>query len=86
MGSRPSLSADNVGAAVKRYAVVGLGSRSRLYTEALLTTYRDHGALVAFCDPNQTRMDYFNRDYSRRFGTVPIPTYKPDAFDRMLAE
>ncbi len=45
---------------MKRYAIVGLGSRSQIYTEALLTDHRAQGALVGYCDVNQTRMDYYN--------------------------
>ncbi len=56
---------------MKRYAIVGLGSRSRLYTEALLTDYRAQGALVGYCDVNQTRMDYDNRLYGERLGAPP---------------
>ncbi len=71
---------------MKRYAIVGLGSRSRLYTEALLTDYRAQGALVSYCDVNQTRMDYYNRLYAERLGTPPVPTYTPGDFARMLDE
>lgn len=68
----------------KRYAIVGLGSRSRMFTTALLKDYREQAALVACCDINQTRMDYYNDYYARMLGTAPIPSYKPDRFDEML--
>jgi len=55
---------------MKRYAAVGLGSRSRIYTEALLTDHRAQGALVDYCDVNQTHMDYYNRLVS----PVPVGT------------
>ena len=71
---------------MKRYAVVGAGSRSHMYSEALLTTYRDRGALVGYCDPNQTRMDYYNRRYAEALHTPPVPTYKPPDFERMILE
>jgi predicted dehydrogenase len=70
----------------KRYAAVGLGSRSRMFTTALLKDYRDRGELVAFCDQNQTRMDYYNQYYAETVGARPVPTYKPADFDRMIAE
>ena len=41
----------------KRYALVGTGSRSRMYIDAITTTYRDVAELVALCDLSQTRMD-----------------------------
>lgn len=70
----------------KRYAVVGLGSRSRMFTTALIKDYPDRGELVAFCDPNQTRMDYYNQYYAETLEFTPVATYKPEAFDQMLEE
>src|SRR5689334_1171425 len=70
----------------KRYAVVGLGSRSRMFTTAVLKDYADQAELVAFCDVNQTRMDYYNQYYAKTLDAVPVPTYKPDRFDDMLRE
>jgi predicted dehydrogenase len=40
----------------KRYALVGTGSRSTMYTSALATTYADGSELVGLCDVNRTRM------------------------------
>jgi hypothetical protein len=34
----------------RRHAIVGLGSRSRLYTTALLGKYQQSGELVGLCD------------------------------------
>ncbi len=70
----------------KRYAVVGLGSRSRMFTTALLKDYPDRAALVAYCDTNQARMDYYNSYYAETLNAAPVPTYKPQDFDRMLDE
>ncbi len=70
----------------KRYAVVGLGSRSRMFTTALLKDYADRSQLVAFCDVNQTRMDYYNQYYAETLQTPPVATYKPQDFDHMLEE
>lgn len=70
----------------KRYAVVGLGSRSRMFTTALLKDYADRAELAAYCDVNQTRMDYYNHAYAQALGAAPVPTYKPDAFDQMLRQ
>ncbi len=67
----------------KRYAIVGLGSRSRMFSMALLQDYQEHGQLVAFCDRNQTRMNYFNQHFADRLGATPVPTYKSEDFDRM---
>src|SRR3712207_3258195 len=70
----------------KRYAVVGLGSRSRMFTTAIHKEYRDRAELVAFCDLNQTRMDYYNQYYSETLDAAPVATYKPEQFDQMLEE
>ena len=69
-----------------RYAVVGLGSRARMFVNALLTDYASRGELVGFCDPNQTRMNYYNKTFGESHGIAPIPTYSPDEFGRMLDE
>src|SRR5690349_21040770 len=63
-----------------RYAVVGLGSRARMFTTALTRQYRDRAELVGFCDPNRTRMAWHNKV----LGTS-VPTYEPADFTRMLA-
>lgn len=65
----------------KRYVIVGTGGRSGMYSEALLGPYRDRGELVAFCDSNQTRMNYWNR----RLG-VHLPTYRATEFDRLVRD
>ncbi|MDX1933486.1 MAG: Gfo/Idh/MocA family oxidoreductase [Capsulimonadales bacterium] len=71
---------------MKRYAIVGLGSRSSLYTHALHTDFREFGTLVGFCDPNRTRMNYWNAHYARSLGVEPVPTYTPADFETMLTE
>jgi len=70
----------------KRYAIVGLGARSAIYSTAIWETYNDHATLAGLCDVNQTRMDYYNRLAGQRYGLPPIPTYHPDEFGRMLGE
>ena len=70
----------------KRYAIVGLGSRSRMFTTALLKDYPDSGELVALCDQNQTRMDYTNQYYAETIEAAPLPTYTPENFDRMVEQ
>ena len=70
----------------KNYAIVGLGSRSQMFSTALLKDYADTSRLVALCDLNRTRMDYQNARFKERFGAAPVPTYKPDQFDQMVRE
>lgn len=70
----------------KRYAVVGLGSRSAMYTRAIHSDYAPVAELVGFCDVNQTRMDYWNDLYARTLSRAPVPTFKPDQFEQMIRQ
>jgi len=65
----------------KRYCVVGTGSRSSMYINAILGKYKDIAELVAFCDSNPGRMQYY-----KDLNHLAIPTYKPTEFDKMIAE
>jgi len=67
-----------------RYAVVGLGGRSEMYTTAILKDFADRAELVGYCDVNQTRMDYYNAKHADKLGAKPVPTYMPDRFDQMM--
>ena len=69
-----------------RYAQVGLGGRARSFYEWIASDYTDSAELVGFCDLNQTRMNYANRVLQEQFSYAPVPTYRADAFDRMVAE
>lgn len=70
----------------KRYALVGTGSRARMFIDALITTYRDVAELVALCDLSQTRMDWYNQHLQTLANLPPVPTYHADEFDKMIAE
>lgn len=70
----------------KRYALVGTGSRSSMFLDAITTTYRDVAELVALCDISQTRMDWHNQRMAASVGLTPVPTYLAADFDRMIAE
>ena len=71
---------------MKNYAIVGIGSRSYLYSDALLGSFRDCGSLAGICDLNQVRMDYANRRFRETYGIDAVPTYKPQRFERMITE
>ena len=47
-----------------RYAVVGLGGRSVMYSGAILSTYAERAELVGICDINPERMQYYLRTTS----------------------
>jgi predicted dehydrogenase len=70
----------------KRYALVGTGSRSGVFIDALTTTYPDVSELVALCDISQTRMDWHNQRLQQKTGLSPRPTYLADQFDQMITE
>jgi predicted dehydrogenase len=65
--------------AVRRHAIVGLGSRAQLFARALAASPR--AELAAFCDHNETRM----RVHNGWLGTE-IPGYRPADFAAMMAK
>ncbi|MCM8901429.1 Gfo/Idh/MocA family oxidoreductase [Caldicoprobacter algeriensis] len=68
----------------KRYAMVGIGGRARLYYGAIASTFKDTCELVGFCDINRVRMDYANKVLQEEYGAKPVNTYTPDQFDDMI--
>ena len=73
--------------AKKRFAVVGTGGRSDMYISALCGgDYKDHAELVALCDINQGRMDYYNKKIAEKYNHPALPTYPCQDFDKMIAE
>jgi predicted dehydrogenase len=69
----------------KRYAVVGVGSRSRMYTNAITGKFRDGNEVVAVCDTNPGRAAYAVRKISETGASQPR-AYPAADFDRMLRE
>ena len=69
----------------KRYAQVGTGGRARFFYRAVVRDYADTSEIVAFCDVNQTRMDYCNEQLVQ-YGGKKVPTYKHYEFDKMIEE
>lgn len=70
---------------MKTYVQVGTGGRAQFFYEAIATTFRESSKLLAFCDVNQTRMDYAN-GVLENHGLDPIPTYLAQDFDQMLLD
>ena len=70
----------------KSYVVVGTGSRSAMYIHALAGDFKESGELKAFCDINQARMDFHNRQIGKWFKHPAVATYKAQDFDRMILE
>jgi len=69
----------------RKFAIVGTGSRAGMYVRAIAETYRDSCSLVALCDVNQTRMNWYNARLAEA-GQPTCPTYHADQFETMIAE
>ncbi len=69
-----------------KYVIVGLGSRSKMYSQAILKDYKETTELVGICDINQTRMDWYNNQFQEKYGAKPVKTYHSSEFDRMIEE
>ena len=67
----------------RRYAVVGTGARAGLYIRALADRYAPDGAIVAWCDPNRVRMNYYDEILTAAGRRSPAQ-YSPDDFGRLL--
>ena len=62
-----------------RYAFVGLGHRAQMYVDALLGDWRDTGTIVALCDVNRTRMDYYVERIGQRRAVLRPRRVRQDA-------
>ena len=70
----------------KRYAHVGIGGRARMYYKAIACDFNETSELVAFCDVNQTRMNYANQLLVEKYGYHAVPTYGAEEFEQMIIE
>ncbi|CAM4010265.1 Gfo/Idh/MocA family oxidoreductase [Paenibacillus alkaliterrae] len=68
----------------KRYVLVGSGGRAEFFYGALATDFRETSELLAFCDINQTRMNYANSILVNKYKHELVKTYKSNEFDRMI--
>ena len=66
----------------RRYAIVGTGHRARTYTRALTGPYRDTADVVALCEPNAIRADYYRSAY----GLGEVPVVAPEEFPLLLKQ
>ncbi|MBN1219783.1 MAG: Gfo/Idh/MocA family oxidoreductase [Anaerolineae bacterium] len=67
-----------------RYAQVGIGGRSQLFSRAIVEEFADTSELVALCDNNVGRLRLRVGWAGER--DVEVKTYQDDEFDRMIAE
>ncbi|MDF3019955.1 MAG: Gfo/Idh/MocA family oxidoreductase [Steroidobacteraceae bacterium] len=73
----------------RKYVIVGMGSRSRMYLTAITKTYQDGNELVAICDTNPGRLEtaakFVAANLSKDGGVKPKKYLAAD-FDRMIKE
>ncbi|MFA9557662.1 Gfo/Idh/MocA family oxidoreductase [Evansella sp. AB-rgal1] len=68
----------------KRYVLIGTGGRAEFFYGALARDFKETGELVAFCDINETRMNYANRLLMEKYEHPAINTYMSDQFEEMI--
>ncbi len=68
----------------KKYVLVGAGGRAEFFYAAMVKDYRETTELTAFCDTNQTRMDYSNKLLVDKYDHPAIHTYKENQFEEMI--
>ena len=66
----------------KRFAQVGLGGRSRMFTDAVVQTYTDTCQMVGLCDINAGRLQ-LAVERAREMGSE-VPGFGADQFDLMI--
>lgn len=69
----------------KKYAIVGTGSRSRMYQQAIQKDYAEYCELVGLCDVNQGRLELAQKRSFNLDGSKP-PVYDAGDFDKMISE
>jgi predicted dehydrogenase len=68
----------------KRFAQVGLGGRSRMFSSAIIEKYADCCEMVAFNDLNEGRLRLAIEQAKAK--GITVPGYAANDFDRMIAE
>ncbi len=70
----------------KVYCLVGTGSRSFMYVDALFGPYSSSGKLKGICDSNSIRMEYVNSYVKKTYGSEGLSMYAPSEFEKMLKD
>ena len=78
--------ADRPAKGQKRFAIVGLGSRSRMYQNAIEKEYAAHAVLVGICDLNPGRLSVSQARSQANGQATPPPSYLAADFDKMIAD
>ncbi|CAE6415777.1 unnamed protein product [Rhizoctonia solani] len=66
-----------------RVALVGTGSRAAMFVRGIVA--RPQSQVVAICEPNSVRADYYN-ELLVQLGAPKVPIYPPDHFKEMLSK
>ncbi len=69
----------------KRFAIVGVGSRTHMWQEGLYRTFPDTCEVVGFCDTNAGRMRLY-QEFAKKETGKAIPAYDAADFDRMIRD
>lgn len=69
----------------KRYAIVGVGSRTHMWQEAIYRTFQDTCEVVGMCDTNAGRLRFYQNYAKKETGKV-VPLYDAEDFDKMIRE
>src|SRR5688500_5620216 len=72
----------------RKYVIVGVGSRARMYLTAITKTFKEGNELVAICDTNPGRLDVALKFIAPNLskGNTTPKKYAPTDFDRMIKE
>lgn len=69
----------------RRYAVAGTGHRAQMYVDAVLVDHAEVADLVAWCDTNPGRIDYYDGLVGAAGGDK-LPRYAPSDLETMIDE
>ena len=70
--------------AKRRYAIIGTGSRSQLYQDAIQREYGSNSELVALCDSNPTRLAYALARSSTADGSAQPRAFSAADYEEMI--
>ncbi|MCC2031631.1 Gfo/Idh/MocA family protein [Microbacterium allomyrinae] len=69
----------------RRYALIGAGHRAQMYVDAITGPYADDARLIAICEPNPVRAQYYVDRIVAAGQSAPV-IYAPDDLERMIRE
>lgn len=70
---------------ITKYAIVGVGSRSKMWLNAIIDKYKQFSEMVSFCDTNKGRLDLIQSSIYEVI-KAKVPIYFADDFDKMIRE